>query len=194
MASDSYRFSRARRLRDGVLRATSSSLIYAQRQQCRCDGDSATGAASSVVSTSANVVRRIDGPAASLQKEGLLASARRRGGLLVFGQALQRADLPRAQTPTEPAELQAVTIGPAEPIETETEHEETERIPIDTTAELLGRANAKPRPTRAQSTRVGASAPRGTRKAAAAPRKPAARRAPRAGKTVRTDAADEGNK
>jgi uncharacterized LabA/DUF88 family protein len=130
------------------------------------------------------------------QKEGLLRVERdRRGGLRVFpGQALQRADQPRAQTPAEPAELQAVTIGPAEPIETETEHEETERIPIDTTAELLGRANAKPRRPRAQSTRVGASAPRGTRKAAAAPRKPAARRTPRAAKTVRTDAADEGNK
>ena len=128
------------------------------------------------------------------QKEGLLRVERdRRGGLRVFpGQALQRTDLPQVQIPGEPAELQAVTTEPTERMETEIEHEETERIPIDTTAELLGRASAKPRRPRAQPGRVGSSVPRGTRKAAAA-RKPAARRAPRASKGPRTDAADEGN-
>jgi uncharacterized LabA/DUF88 family protein len=135
------------------------------------------------------------------QKEGLLRVERdRRGGLRVFpGPALQRTDLPQAQISREPAELQAVATEPAERTATETEHEETEheeieRIPVDTTAELLGRANAKPRRPRGQPSRVGSSAPRGTRKAAAAPRKPAARRTPRASKAPRTNAADEGNK
>ncbi len=120
------------------------------------------------------------------QKEGLLRVERdRRGGLRVFpGQALQRTDLPQAETPRELAEFQAVTIEPAERMEAGPEHEQLERIPVDTTAELLGRANARPRRPRAQPSRVGLSAPRGTRKAAAAPRKPAARRAPR------TDAED----
>ena len=131
------------------------------------------------------------------QKEGLLRVERdRRGGLRVFpGQALQRTDLPQDQTPREAAELQAVPSERAETQETEPEHEEIERIPVDTTAELLGRASAKPRRPRQPSSRVGASAPRGTRKAAAAaaPRKPAARRAPRAAKVPRTDVADEGN-
>jgi hypothetical protein len=78
-------------------------------------------------------------------------------------------------------------------MEAETEHEPIERIPVDTTAELLGRASAKPKRPRGQSSRVGASAPRGARKAVAGARKPAARRAPRAPKVPRTDAADEGN-
>ena len=131
------------------------------------------------------------------QKEGLLRVERdRRGGLRVFpGQALQRTEQPQDQTPREPAELQAVASERAETQETEPEHEEIQRIPVDTTAELLGRASAKPRRPRQPSSRVGASAPRGTRKAAAAagPRKPAARRAPRAAKVPRTDVADEGN-
>ncbi len=129
------------------------------------------------------------------QKEGLLRVERdRRGGLRVFpGQALQRTDLPQGQTPREPVELGAVTTEPTEGIETEAEHEEPQRIPIDTTAELLGRANAKPRRSRQPSSRVGASAPRGPRKSAAASRKPAARRAPRAPKVPRTDTPDEGN-
>jgi hypothetical protein len=135
------------------------------------------------------------------QKEGLVRVERdRRGGLRVFpGQALQRADVPEIQTPGEPAELQAVTTEPSERMEAEIESEEPQRIPVDTTAELLGRANAKPRRSRQQSSRVGASAPRGTRKASAAARKPAPRRAPRAPKAPkvpkapRADVADEGN-
>jgi uncharacterized LabA/DUF88 family protein len=129
------------------------------------------------------------------QKEGLLRVERdRRGGLRVFpGQALQRADVPEVQTPREPVELQAVTTEPTERTETEIEPEEAQRIPVDTTAELLGRANAKPRRPRQQPSRVATPAPRGTRKASAAARKPAARRAPRAPKVPRTDATDEGN-
>jgi hypothetical protein len=134
------------------------------------------------------------------QKEGLLRVERdRRGGLRVFpGPALQRTELPQAQISREPAELHAAATEPAGRMEAETEHDETEReeierIPVDTTAELLGRANAKPRRPRAQPSRVGSSVPRGTRKTAAAPRKPAARRAPRANKAPRTNPADEGN-
>jgi hypothetical protein len=128
------------------------------------------------------------------QKEGLLRVERdRRGGLRVFpGQALQRTDLPPLQTPRESAEPQAVTVEPTEGMETEAEHEETARIPVDTTAELLGRANAKPRRPRGQPSRAGSSVPR-ARKVAAPARKPAARRAPRGIKVPRTDAADEGN-
>src|SRR5207247_176142 len=71
------------------------------------------------------------------QKEGLLRVERdRRGGLRVFpGQALQRTDLPQGQTPREPAELQAATTEPTGGMDTEAEHEEPQRIPIDTTAE-----------------------------------------------------------
>jgi uncharacterized LabA/DUF88 family protein len=134
------------------------------------------------------------------QKEGLLRVERdRRGGLRVFpGPALQRTELPQAQISRDPAELHAAATEPAGRMEAETEHDETEReeierIPVDTTAELLGRANAKPRRPRAQPSRVGSSVPRGTRKTAAAPRKPAARRAPRANKAPRTNPADEGN-
>ncbi len=129
------------------------------------------------------------------QKDGLLRVERdRRGGLRVFpGQALQRTDLPPIQTPTEPTELQPVAAEALEGMQAETEQEEIQRIPVDTTAELLGRANAKPRRPRAQQPRVGAPAARGTRKVASAGRKPAARRAPRAAKVPRTDVADEGN-
>jgi uncharacterized LabA/DUF88 family protein len=129
------------------------------------------------------------------QKEGLMRVERdRRGGLRVFpGQALQRTDLPQGQTPRESVELQAVISEPADGMETEAEPEETQRIPVDTTAELLGRANAKPRRPRQPSSRVGASAARGPRKAVAAARKPAARRAPRAARVPRTDTPDEGN-
>lgn len=129
------------------------------------------------------------------QKEGLLRVERdRRGGLRVFpGQALQRTELPQGQTPREPAELQVVAAEPTEGMEAEAEAEEPQRIPIDTTAELLGRANAKPRRPRQPSSRVAAPAPRAPRKAAAASRKPPARRAPRAAKVPRTDTPDEGN-
>jgi hypothetical protein len=128
------------------------------------------------------------------QKDGLLRVERdRRGGLRVFpGQALQRTDQPQLHTTDEPVQRHAIAAEPADAPEPQTEQDEVPRIPVDTTAELLGRANAKPRRPRQQPSRVGTAAPRGTRKAAAATaRKPAARRAPRASKTPRTDAADE---
>ncbi|PYR20318.1 MAG: hypothetical protein DMF94_12355 [Acidobacteria bacterium] len=88
------------------------------------------------------------------QRDGLLRIERdRRGGLRVFqGASLQRAAPPAA--------------GPGEVIELP----EMESIPIDTTAELLGRA--KPRKPRARAPRP---APATTPRKAAA-RKPAARR------------------
>jgi uncharacterized LabA/DUF88 family protein len=129
------------------------------------------------------------------QKEGLLRVERdRRGGLRVFpGQALQRTELPQAETPREPSELHLVASEPPEALETEPA--EIEQIPVDTTAELLGRANAKPKRPRSRPSHIGASAPRaaGTRKTAGA-RKPAVRRTPRATRVPRTDAADERNK
>jgi uncharacterized LabA/DUF88 family protein len=132
------------------------------------------------------------------QKEGLLRVERdRRGGLRVFpGQALPRTEQqPQVQTPREPAELHAITAETAEQEQTETDTDaepDGNRIPVDTTAELLGRANAKPKRPRRPSP-IGSPAPRATRKAAAPARKPAARRAPRASKASRTDAADKGN-
>jgi uncharacterized LabA/DUF88 family protein len=88
------------------------------------------------------------------QKEGLVRIERdRRGGLRVFaGQALQArpAVSPPPQTPeqsmevvdgepieTQPGEL----VEPAEPLETE--QPEAEPVPVDTTAEILGRAKPK---------------------------------------------------
>jgi uncharacterized LabA/DUF88 family protein len=126
------------------------------------------------------------------QKEGLLRVERdRRGGLRVFpGQALQSSEAPRVEMPREAVEPQvAAPIEIQEQVEIEVEHEEPQPILVDTTAELLGRASAKPRRPRGQPSRVGAAAPRGTRKAAAG-RKPAARRTPRASKTPKTS--DEG--
>jgi hypothetical protein len=75
------------------------------------------------------------------------------------------------------ADAQPTEIEPGNRLEVDesldAEQQDSEVVPIDTTAELLGRAGAKPRRTRV------AVAARGTRKAAA--RKPAARR-PRAKK------------
>jgi len=91
------------------------------------------------------------------------------------GASLQRAALPQSGpgevvdvTPieTEPGESMAMNEPP------ETERPEMEPIPIDTTAELLGRA--KPRKPR---TRAPRPAPAPTPRKAAA-RKPAARRTP----------------
>jgi uncharacterized LabA/DUF88 family protein len=129
------------------------------------------------------------------QKEGFLRVERdRRGGLRVFpGQALQRTETPHVDTSREPSELHLVTSEPAEAMEGESEQPGPEKIPVDTTAELLGRATAKPKRPRNRQSALGSpapSAPRATRKAAA-PRKPAARRAPRASKAARTNAADD---
>ena len=111
------------------------------------------------------------------QRDGLVRLERdRRGGLRVFaGAALQR-----------PAAASAESIPPQpEPIETPVEMVEdlesmtpepvgAEPVPIDTTAELLGRAKAKR--TRAPRT---APAGRGTRKTAASKKTSAPRRATR---------------
>jgi hypothetical protein len=115
------------------------------------------------------------------QRDGLVRVERdRRGGLRVFpSQGLQRAEAsPVAQVPDLlDADAQPTEIEPGNRLEVDesldAEQPDSEVVPIDTTAELLGRAGAKPRRTRV------AVAARGTRKAAA--RKPAARR-PRAKK------------
>jgi hypothetical protein len=115
------------------------------------------------------------------QRDGLVRVERdRRGGLRVFpSQGLQRAEAaPVAQVPgLLDADAQPTEIEPGNRLEVDesldAEQPDSEVVPIDTTAELLGRAGAKPRRTRV------AVAARGTRKAAA--RKPAARR-PRAKK------------
>src|SRR5206468_11912887 len=114
----------------------------------------------------------------------------RRGGLRVSpGPSLQRNEVPRAAGSQETAQEEPVTIE-QEAMESEQAQPSAEPIPIDTTAELLGRAGAKPRRSRQPSSRVGASAPRAPRKAAAAARKPATRRAPRA-KAARPEEHDE---
>jgi hypothetical protein len=122
------------------------------------------------------------------QREGLLRVERdRRGGLRVFpGQALQRTEQHHAELvqPQPIEERQPMVATPPEPAD-DPDLEIGQPIPVDTTAELLGRAKAKRPRARA------VAAPRGTRKAAAA-RKPAARRAATARKAPRPDAADGG--
>jgi hypothetical protein len=123
------------------------------------------------------------------QREGLVRVERdRRGGLRVFpGQALQRSESAHTEAVPEPSEAQPMAVDSAEAAEAE--QTEREPIPVDTTAELLGRA--KPRKPRARPTAAVAapSAPRGVRKAAA--RKPAAPRRARAKKLSRADVADD---
>src|SRR5439155_19206627 len=114
------------------------------------------------------------------QKEGLLRVERdRRGGLRVFpGASLQRTEVPRAAISQETAQEEPITIE-QEAMESEQAQPSAEPIPIDTTAELLGRAGAKPRRSRQPSSRAGAPAPRAPRKPAAVARKPATRRVAR---------------
>jgi uncharacterized LabA/DUF88 family protein len=126
------------------------------------------------------------------QRESLLRVERdRRGGLRVFpGQALQRNEPVPAQLTQEAADGQALGAETAV-VETESAdidgESRVEPIPIDTTAELLGRAKPKRPRTRLG---VGATAAhRGTRKAAA--RKPSGRRAPRAKKAPPVETPEE---
>ena len=98
------------------------------------------------------------------QRDGLLRIERdRRGGLRVFqGASLQRA-APAPAGPGEVIDVTPIATEPAESIEVnepvEIELPEMEPIPIDTTAELLGRA--KPRKPRARALRPApASTPR----------------------------------
>jgi uncharacterized LabA/DUF88 family protein len=120
------------------------------------------------------------------QKEGLIRLERdRRGGLRVFqGAALQRAAAPPAIVDVAPTDV--VEIQPGDTVDgderVDAEPSAIEPIPIDTTAELLGRA--KPRRPRS---RVALAAPRPSRKA----RKPAARGAARSKKPAAAEARDE---
>jgi uncharacterized LabA/DUF88 family protein len=117
------------------------------------------------------------------QREGLLRVERdRRGGLRVFpGPALQRDDMPRADVSTSSTEAIPVSADQELVESSDVVAEEIGPIPIDTTAELLGRA--KPKRPRARST--AAAAPlRGVRKTAV--RKPAQRRTTRAKKSAET--------
>jgi len=149
------------------------------------------------------------------QREGLVRVERdRRGGLRVFpGQGLQRTDTPPTEPVLQSSELQGIEIEPGEPLEMqepmEKEPAEAEPIPIDTTAELLGRAKHR-RPAslrepqgrsepgrvatgsgrgRGRSGGVVPETPHGARKAAA--RKPATRRTSRSKKVLHGDTPED---
>ena len=144
----------------------------------------------------------------ALQREGMLRLERdRRGGLRVLqGAALLRREAPmepmRVETgvveevgyeqeaesvsPVDAADVDAIEVQPGEVIVfqesvADPEEPEIEPIPVDTPAELLGRAKPK------RQTRGGAHTR--TRKTTGATRKPAARRGARAKKAV-AEAAD----
>jgi uncharacterized LabA/DUF88 family protein len=135
----------------------------------------------------------------AMQRDGLVRIERdRRGGLRVFqGAAMQPgvytrpiAGLPREE-PGEVGEGEAIETQPGEPVQTsepaETELPQAEPIPIDTTAELLGRA--KPRKPRARAARPSlreAPAPRAARaaKEKTPAKKPSARKSTRGKKTA----------
>jgi uncharacterized LabA/DUF88 family protein len=128
----------------------------------------------------------------ALQREGFLRVERdRRGGLRVFqGSAMQTAvharpipglpqDEPVEMVDAEPVDLQSgQVIETAEPVDVE--EPEREPIPIDTTAELLGRAKQRKPRVRAQRPlgATSARAPRAAKEKTAA-RKPAARKSTR---------------
>jgi uncharacterized LabA/DUF88 family protein len=137
------------------------------------------------------------------QREGFVRVERdRRGGLRVFqGSALQtgaapapisRPNLPQPDVEdtyeNQPIEAQPSTMAVEASEPTENESDAATPIPIDTTAELLGRA--KPRKPRARVPRpIAAAAPK---KAAA--KKPAARRSTRAKKSPASQSDDIGNR
>ena len=139
----------------------------------------------------------------ALQREGFVRVERdRRGGLRVFqGPMMQTAahtrpmpGLPQ-EDPAEAIEAEAVETQPGEAIATaepvETEQPEAEPIPIDTTAELLGRA--KPRKPRVRAQRpLGVAAPRAPRaaKEKTAAKKPAARKSTRSRKASAADSSN----
>jgi uncharacterized LabA/DUF88 family protein len=138
------------------------------------------------------------------QREGFVRVERdRRGGLRVFpGPALQavaaqvhphahvsRPNLPQPDV-EDTYENQPIEAAPAAPIEaeaSESEAEQVPQIPIDTTAELLGRA--KPRKPRARAQRPALAA---AKKAAA--KKPAARKSTRGKKPPASQSDDFGNR
>jgi len=125
------------------------------------------------------------------QKEGFIRIERdRRGGLRVFqGPALQKAGLPvQPLEVVEVVDVEPVEVQPSQvvaaPEHDEQEPSESEPIPIDTTAELLGRAKPRrPGQTRGR-TRL-------ERPAAAAPRKTAAKKPAGARKTARKRASEQ---
>jgi hypothetical protein len=137
------------------------------------------------------------------QRESLVRVERdRRGGLRVFpGQSLQRTGAPQLELAGQSAEA-AFEVQPdvspegmpyevgnvREPME-EAEAAEAGPHPIDTTAELLGRAKHRRPRARATAAASPSPAPRGTRKAAA--RKPAARRTTRPKKTTRAEPTED---
>jgi uncharacterized LabA/DUF88 family protein len=139
------------------------------------------------------------------QREGFVRIERdRRGGLRVFqGAAMQKAAV-MPSAPSEILDVEPIETQAGESIETsepsETEQPEMEPIPIDTTAELLGRA--KPRKPRARTPRQAAATatPRSSTRAAQAastrqpkPAKKAAapRRSTRSKKAPASQANDE---
>jgi len=143
----------------------------------------------------------------ALQRDGMLRLERdRRGGLRVFQGAALRREAPMESIPVETGvvaeigyEPQTDTASPVDSLDidaievqpgevtvvqesvADAEEPEIEPIPVDTTAELLGRAKPKRR------TRGGAQTR--TRKTTGSTRKPAARRGARAKKAV-AEAAD----
>ena len=96
------------------------------------------------------------------QREGFVRIERdRRGGLRVFqGPAIQKAAI-MAGGPREIVDVEPIEAQPGEPIETAepsaVDQPEMQPIPIDTTAELLGRA--KPKKPRARAPRQPAATP-----------------------------------
>ena len=131
------------------------------------------------------------------QREGLVRIERdRRGGLRVFqGSALARPAvapmLPREILDVDPIEEQPGEILAAGEV-ADVEQPEIEPIPIDTTAELLGRA--KPRKPRARAPRQAAATPTPRAAARAKPAKKAAtpRKSTRK-KAAPSQANDDGN-
>jgi uncharacterized LabA/DUF88 family protein len=139
----------------------------------------------------------------ALQRDGFVRVERdRRGGLRVFqgpmmqgaGGARPMPGLPQ-EDPAEVIEAETVETQPGEAIETaepvETEQPEAEPIPIDTTAELLGRA--KPRKPRVRAQRqLGVAAPRAPKaaKEKIAAKKPAARKSTRSRKSSAADSSN----
>jgi len=142
----------------------------------------------------------------ALQRDGFVRIERdRRGGLRIFqGQAMQAGVYPRPMAglpqdePMEVVDGEAIEAQPGEAVQAseplETELPRAEPIPIDTTAELLGRA--KPRKPRARAARPSlreAQAPRAARatKEKSAAKKPGARRSARSKKASAADAGGE---
>jgi uncharacterized LabA/DUF88 family protein len=138
------------------------------------------------------------------QRDGLMRLERdRRGGLRVFpGGVLQQGSTPRAaQAPVLPQpdvafdetletsyQPPAETVDSPDAVESDADHSGPQ--PIDTTAELLGRA--KTRRPRAPRAAAAGGTRKGARAAAAAPRKTAARRPSRSKKSD-ADADNVGN-